>query len=72
MMLLDSHVIEDPDFAETRRTALSDASDVACAEAMQPTNRYWWRLVGRRYDVLSWGPDKHIRKFPDKLRAGES
>ena len=84
MTLLDQHIIDDPDFAETRRHALRDASDVACAEVMHTTNRYWWRLVGRRYDVLSWGPDQrnyydikearnpqHIRKFPDNLRGGE-
>jgi hypothetical protein len=84
MALLDTHIMDDPDFAETRRTALGDASDVACAEVMHTTNRYWWRLVGRRYDVLSWSPDqrnyydikgsldlKHTRKFPNSLRDGE-
>jgi hypothetical protein len=84
MALLDTHIMEDPDFAETRHTALGDASDVACAEVMHTTNRYWWRLVGRRYDVLSWSPDqrnyyhikgsldpKHTRKFPNNLRGGE-
>ena len=85
MMLLDQAIIENPDFLETRRTALRDATDVACAEVMHTTNRYWWRLVGRRYDVMSWGPDQrnyfdikearnpqHIRKFPDNLRGGET
>lgn len=84
MTHLDEHIIEDPDFAETRRSALWDASDVACAEVVHTTNRYWWRLVGRRYDVLSWGPDhrnyidikeardpKLSRKFPNNLRGGE-
>lgn len=84
MTLLDPHILEDPDFADTRLTALKGASDVACAEVMHTTNRYWWRLVGRRYDVLTWGPDqrnyfdikgtkdpKHSRKFPNNLRAGE-
>jgi hypothetical protein len=84
MALLDTHIMDDPDFAETRHTALGDASDVACAEVMHTTNRYWWRLVGRRYDVLSWSPDqrnyydikgsldpKHTRKFPNNLRGGE-
>jgi len=84
MALLDQHIIDDPDFLETRNTALWNASDVACAEVMHTTNRYWWRLVGRRYDVLSWGPDqrnyfdikeakdpKLTRKFPNNLRGGE-
>jgi hypothetical protein len=84
MDLLDPHIIEDADFAETRRSALKDATDVACAEVMHTTNRYWWRLVGRRYDVMSWSPDqrnyydikgtrnpKHTRKFPNNLRVGE-
>jgi hypothetical protein len=84
MALLDPHIMDDPDFAETRHTALADADDVACAEVMHTTNRFWWRLVGRRYDILSWGPDqrnyydikgtldpKHTRKFPNNLRGGE-
>jgi hypothetical protein len=84
MDLLDPHIIEDPDFAETRRSALKDASDVACAEVVHTTNRYWWRLVGRRYDVLSWSPDQrnyfdlkeaknteHTRNFPNNVRPGE-
>jgi hypothetical protein len=84
MDLLDPQIIEDPDFAETRRSALKDASDIACAEVVHTTNRYWWRLVGRRYDVLSWSPDQrnyfdvkesknpmHSRKFPDNVRPGE-
>jgi hypothetical protein len=84
MTLLDPHIMEDPDFAETKRSALRDASDVACAEVMHTTNRYWWRLVGRRYDIESWSPDsrnyydikgsmnsKHTRKFPNSLRPGE-
>ena len=84
MSLLDHQIMEDPDFAETRMQALRNASDVACAEVMHTTNRFWWRLVGRRYDVLSWSPDsrnypdlrgfmnpKHSRKFPNNLRGGE-
>ena len=84
MDLLDGHIIDDPDFAETRHTALRDANDVACAEVMHTTNRYWWRLVGRRYDVMSWGPDQrnyfdiklamnpnYTRKFPSNIRGGE-
>jgi len=84
MTLLDPHIMDDPDFAETRRSALKDASDVACAEVMHTTNRYWWRLVGRRYDIESWSPDsrnyydnrvsmnsKFTRKFPSSLRPGE-
>jgi hypothetical protein len=84
MDLLDPQIIEDPDFAETRHTALRDASDVACAEVVHTSNRYWWRLVGRRYDVLSWAPDQRnyydikgtknpmlSRKFPSNIRGGE-
>jgi hypothetical protein len=84
MDLLDPHIIDDPDFADTRHSALKDASDVACAEVVHTTNRYWWRLVGRRYDVLSWAPDQrnyfdikgaqnpqHSRKFPNNIRPGE-
>ena len=84
MTLLGQNIKEDPDFAETRLHTLKDASDVACAEIMQTTNRFWWRLVGRRYDVVSWGPDarnyydikgvrdpKLSRQFPKNLRPGE-
>lgn len=84
MTLLDENIMNDPDFRYTRRTALRDASDVACAEVMHTTNRYWWRLVGRRYDVESWAPDSRnhydikdarnplcTRKFPSNLRRGE-
>lgn len=84
MTLLDQSIIDDPDFAETRITALKGSSDVACAEVMHTTHRFWWRLVGRRYDILSWGPDqrnyfdiketrdpKLSRKFPNGLRGGE-
>jgi len=85
MKLLDPHILEHPDFLHVRKIELSDATDVACAEMMHTTNRYWWRLVGRRYDVLSWSPDqrnyhefkevrnpKFTRKFPSHLRKGES
>ena len=84
MNLLDQKIMEDKDFADTRHVALKDAEDVACAEVVHTTNRFWWRLVGRRYDVLSWAPDlrnyhdikgfqdpKHTRKFPNNIRAGE-
>jgi hypothetical protein len=84
MALLDQHIIDDADFAVTKYSALGDSNDVACAEVVHTTNRYWWRLVGRRYDVLSWGPDKRnyydikgvmdpklSRKFPDSLQKGE-
>ena len=85
MTLLDPHIMEDPDFMATRYSALKDSSDVACAEVMHTSNRYWWRLVGRRYDVQSWSPDqrnyydikqfmhsRHSRKFPNGVRGGES
>lgn len=85
MTLLDPHIMDDPDFAAPRQMALRGASDVACAEVMHTSNRYWWRLVGRRYDVESWGPDqrnyhdikeymhpKHSRKFPSGLLGGEA
>ena len=85
MTLLDPHIMSDKDFAATRHLALKGASDVACAEVMHTSNRYWWRLVGRRYDVESWSPDqrnyfdikefmhpKHSRKFPNNLRGNES
>jgi hypothetical protein len=84
MSLLDQEIMDDPDFQVTKRAALKDASDLACAEVMHTTNRYWWRLVGRRYDVQSWGPDSRnyidikearnpefTRKFPNGLRHGE-
>lgn len=85
MTLLDPNIMEDRDFIATRQMALDGARDVACAEVMHTTNRYWWRLVGRRYDVQSWGPDqrnyyelkefkhpKFVRKFPNGLKGGES
>jgi hypothetical protein len=84
MTLLDQSIMEDPDFAEPKSIAVKDAKDVACAEVVHTTNRFWWRLVGRRYDVLSWAPDKrnyrdikgvinpaHTRKFPSGLKGGE-
>jgi hypothetical protein len=85
MTLLDEHIMDDADFAAIRSSTLKDASDLACAEVMHTTNRYWWRLVGRRYDVMSWSPDTRnyfdikyalhpdcTRKFPDGLRHGEN
>jgi len=85
MSLLDPHIVENPDFAETRQIALKDSADIACAEVMHTSNRYWWRLVGRRYDVLSWAPDGRnfydiketvssdmSRKFPNRLAQGEA
>lgn len=85
MMLLDPSIMKHKDFQYTRKTVLADATDVACAEVVHTTNRYHWRLVGQRYDVMSWAPDKrnyheikgalnqdYTRKFPNKLRAGET
>jgi hypothetical protein len=85
MTLLDPHILEDDDFAAVRHLAMGNATDAACAEVMHTGNRFWWRLVGRRYDVQSWGPDQrnyhdlkgvmhsqHSRKFPNGLRGGES
>ena len=84
MALLNQQIMNDPDFASTRHSALKDSPDVACAEVMHTTNRYWWRLVGRRYDVQSWSPDSRnyhdikeardptfTRKFPNGLLANE-
>ena len=84
MTLLDQQIMDSPDFQTTRRQALRDSSDVACAEVMHTSNRYWWRLVGRRYDVQSWAPDTRnyfdikdardpsfTRQFPSGLRQGE-
>ena len=85
MMLLSPHILEHKDFQTTRKTHLGDATDLACAEVMHTTNRYWWRLVGRRYDLESWAPDarnyvelknvinsKFTRKFPDHVKHGET
>ena len=85
MMLLDPSIMNHKDFQYTRRTTLAGASDAACAEVVHTTNRYHWRLVGQRYDVMSWAPDKrnyfdikgalnhdYTRKFPNKLASGES
>ena len=85
MTLLDSNIMDDKDFEATRLYALRGANDVACAEVVHTSNRYWWRLVGRRYDVQSWSPDlrnyydikefkhpKHSRKFPNGLKGGET
>ena len=84
MMLLDEKILKSPDFAPTYELEMKDATDIACAEVMHTTKRYWWRLVGRRYDVQSWAPDdrnyyelkgainpKFTRKFPNKLRGTE-
>ena len=85
MMLLDPSIMKHKDFQYTRKTVLANAQDVACAEVVHTTNRYHWRLVGQRYDVMSWAPDKRnyhdiktalnhdfTRKFPSKLRPGET
>jgi hypothetical protein len=85
MHLLDPKILNHKDFALVKNTACKDASDLACAEVMHTTNRYWWRLVGRRYDVQSWAPDernyhkmkgvlhqKKTRKFPSNLKSGEA
>jgi len=58
MMLLDPSIMKHKDFQHIRKTVLAGASDVACAEVVHTTNRYHWRLVGQRYDVMSWAPDK--------------
>ncbi len=84
MMLLSPHILEHKDFQPTRKCHLNDATDLACAEVMHTTNRYWWRLVGRRYDLQSWAPDtrnyvdlknvlntKFTRKFPNNVKHGE-
>ncbi len=84
MMLLSPHILEHKDFQQTRKIHLNDATDLACAEVMHTTNRFWWRLVGRRYDLESWAPDtrnyvdlknvlnnKFTRKFPNHLKHGE-
>ncbi len=85
MMLLDPSIMNHKDFQYTRKTALAGATDAACAEVVHTTNRYHWRLVGQRYDVMSWAPDKrnyfdikgalnhdYTRQFPNKLASGES
>jgi hypothetical protein len=84
MMLVSPHILNHKDFQHTRKTALNNATDLACAEVMHTTHRYWWRLVGRRYDLQSWAPDtrnyidlkgmrnpKFSRKFPTQLRGSE-
>jgi len=84
MMLVSPHILNHKDFQHTRKTALNNATDLACAEVMHTTHRYWWRLVGRRYDLQSWAPDtrnyidlkgmrnpRFSRKFPTQLRGGE-
>ena len=87
MMLLDENVMKSPDFKDA---FLTDANrdhkitDIACAEVMHTSNRYWWRLVGRRFDVQSWAPDSRAyqslsgvvsrdfsRAFSPSLRSGE-
>jgi hypothetical protein len=85
MMLLDPSIMSHKDFQHTRRTVLAGATDVACAEVVHTTNRYHWRLVGQRYDVMSWAPDKrnyhdikgalnrdYTRQFPNKLGPKET
>ena len=84
MMLVSPHILNHKDFQHTRKTALNNATDLACAEVMHTTHRYWWRLVGRRYDLQSWAPDTRnyidlkgmrnpnfSRKFPTQLRGSE-
>ena len=51
MTLLDTNVMKNQDFKDA---FLIDANrehritDIACAEVLHTSNRYWWRLVGRR------------------------
>lgn len=84
MALLDESILDTPEF-QGARAVPEGMRDVACAEVMHTTYRYWWRLVGRRYDVLSWSPDprnhfeakeainmRHTRRFPSGLRRTES
>ena len=40
MSLLDPTIMKEPDFQETRQTALRDASDVACAEMI-----FFWSFL---------------------------
>eukprot|EP00979_Chaetoceros_neogracilis_P016242 scaffold7464_cov267-Chaetoceros_neogracile.AAC.5 len=41
MILLTPHILNHKDFQQTRRSALNDATDLACAEVMHTMNRYW-------------------------------
>jgi hypothetical protein len=56
MHLLDPKIMNHPEFKLIKDTVCKDVSDIACAEVMHTSNRYWWRLVGRRHDVQSWAP----------------
>jgi hypothetical protein len=58
-------------FVYSRERALRDSSDIACAEVMHTTNRYWWRLVGRRYDVISWSPDIKYALDPQQTEVSQ-
>lgn len=58
MHLLDPKIMNHPEFKLIKDTVCKDVSDIACAEVMHTSNRYWWRLVGRRHDVQSWAPGK--------------
>ena len=87
MTLLNPNVMQSEDFKDaflTDANRLHKITDIACAEVLHTTNRFWWRLVGRRYDVQSWAPDLRIyqnltgainrdftRTFIPKLRSGE-
>ena len=87
MMLLDHNILKNKDFLDA---FLTDANrdhkitDIACAEVLHTTNRFWWRLVGRRFDVQSWAPDQRpyqslkgvisrdfTRSFSTSLKSGE-
>ena len=37
---------------------------VQCAEVRHTSQRSWWRLVGRRHDVLWWAPPDSARGVP--------
>lgn len=44
-------------FGKAANAGPGQGRSVQCAEVRHTSERSWWRLVGRRHDVLWWAPD---------------
>ena len=62
-------VIDDVDFNQ-----LFQGANMQCAEVKITTNRSWYRLVGRRHDIIQWQPylvypskSKFLRPYGSKI-----
>jgi hypothetical protein len=50
-----------------------DATPMQCAEVRHASHRQWYRLVGRRHDVMYWDPDRReVETYANYTRAYDS